>query len=316
MLSDRAKGYLCGAIAAACYGLNPLFAVPMYGAGMTVDSVLFYRYLLGALLLVPALARRGRDGFRIRRCEILPLFGFGILFSLSSFALFESYRHLDVGIASTMLFVYPIMVAVIMALFFHERPTAATAAAIVLASVGIALLCESEDGVMLDAPGVALVFMSALFYAVYIVGVSRSAVRDMDIVKLTFYILLFGLVLFVVRLCFGTGLQPLSSPELWGAAVSLALFPTVVSLAAMTISIHCIGSTPAAILGALEPVTALVCGVLVFGERLTPRICLGAALILAAVTLVIAGRRLAGPVLLARRAGGSFCRRLTHRGRR
>ena len=60
----------------------------------------------------------------------------------------------------------------------------------------------------------------------------------------------------------------------------------------MTISIHYIGSTYAAILGALEPITALLVGTLVFGEKLTPRICLGIFLVLLAVTLLIAGKKM------------------------
>lgn len=46
MTNDRLKGFTYGALAAASYGLNPLFALPLYGAGMKVDSVLFYRYFL------------------------------------------------------------------------------------------------------------------------------------------------------------------------------------------------------------------------------------------------------------------------------
>ena len=103
---------------------------------------------------------------------------------------------------------------------------------------------------------------------------------------------MFGLSVFVVRLKFCTHLDPISTPWLWINPIGLALFPTVISLVAMTKSIHYIGSTPAAILGALEPITALFFGVLVFGERLTPRIILGIILVLSAVTLIIVGKSL------------------------
>ena len=59
----------------------------------------------------------------------------------------------------------------------------------------------------------------------------------------------------------------------------------------MNLSIHYIGSTSAAILGALEPITALIIGVFVFGETLTPRICVGILLVLSAVTLLVAGKK-------------------------
>ena len=114
----------------------------------------------------------------------------------------------------------------------------------------------------------------------------------MPIAKLTFYVLLFGLSVYVVRLKFCTGLQPIPTPLLWVNAVSLAVFPTVISLVTMTKAIHYIGSTPTAILGALEPVTALFFGVLIFGEQLTPRIILGILMVITAVTLIIGGKTL------------------------
>ena len=163
---------------------------------------------------------------------------------------------------------------------------------IALAFVGIYLLCKSPGGQTLSLVGITFVFLSSLSYAIYIVGVNRSSLKDMPIAKLTFYVLLFGLSVYVVRLKFCTGLQPIPTPLLWVNAVSLAVFPTVISLVTMTKAIHYIGSTPTAILGALEPVTALFFGVLIFGEQLTPRIILGILMVITAVTLIIGGKTL------------------------
>ena len=182
---------------------------------------------------------------------------------------------MDAGIASTILFVYPVLVAIIMAVVFKEKVSPVTMFSIALAFVGISLLCKSPGGQTLSLVGITFVFLSSLSYAIYIVGVNRSSLKDMPIAKLTFYVLLFGLSVYVVRLKFCTGLQPIPTPLLWVNAISLAVFPTVISLVTMTKAIHYIGSTPTAILGALEPVTALFFGVLIFGEQLTPRIILG-----------------------------------------
>ena len=198
---------------------------------------------------------------------------------------------MDAGIASTILFLYPVLVAVIMAVGFHEKVSRITMLSILLAFTGIAMLYKG-GGEPLSFLGVALVFLSSLCYAVYIVGVNRSSLRGLPTEKLTFDALLFGLSVYVVRLRFCADLQAIPTPGLWINAVSLALFPTIVSLVTMAAAIRAIGSTPTAILGALEPLTALFFGVVVFGERLTPRIVLGVVLILAAVTLIIAGRSL------------------------
>ena len=289
------KGFVYGAVAAASYGLNPLFTLPLYEAGMNPDSVLFWRYAIAAAMLF-ALMKAQRQSFALKRRELLPLALMGVMFSLSSLTLFMSYNYMDAGVASTILFAYPVLVAVIMAAFFKEKVSALTALSIALASAGIMLLYRGEGGQTLSLTGVALVLASSLTYAVYIVGVNRSSLRDMPTSKLTFYAVLFGAAVFLARLKFGFALQPVPSAALWVNPVAMALFPTLVSLVFMTKSIHCIGSTAAAILGALEPITALAIGVAVFGEAFTARIAAGIALILAAVTLVVAGKPVARAV--------------------
>ena len=291
MASNTFKGFVYGAVAAASYGLNPLFTLPLYADGVSADSVLFYRYGLGVVMLA-LLMKVQKQSFALHRSEVLPLLVMGMLFAFSSLTLFQSYNYMDAGIASTILFVYPVLVAVIMAVFFKEKVSVITAVSIALAFVGISLLYKGEGGKTLSLIGVLLVFISSLTYAIYIIGVNRSSLKDMPTAKLTFYALLFGLSVFVVRLKFCTHLDPISTPWLWINPIGLALFPTVISLVAMTKSIHYIGSTPAAILGALEPIIALFFGVLVFGERLTPRIILGIILVLSAVTLIIVGKSL------------------------
>lgn len=291
------KGFLYGAAAAASYGLNPLFTLPLYSKGIGADSVLFYRYFL-ALVMMGVMMKVQHIPFSLRKVELLPLFAMGLFFSFSSLTLFMSYNYMDAGIASTILFVYPVLVAVLMALFFKEKVSLITKASILLAVTGISLLYRGEGGQTLSTLGIVLVFTSSLTYAMYIIGVNRSVLKEMNVTKLTFYVLLSGLSIYLVRLRFGLDLDWIEQPMMWGNPIGLALFPTIISLITMTKSIHYIGSTSAAILGALEPITALFIGVAVFGEQLTPRIMVGVFLILLAVTLIIAGKSVVKAVKL------------------
>lgn len=287
-MNAKIKGYALGAIAAASYGMNPLFALPLYKEGMDPDSVLFYRYLFAIPILGIMLKARGRD-FRLQRSEVVPLIVLGLLVALSSLMLFQSYNYMEAGIASTLLFVYPIMVALIMALLFKERLTLQTLLCIALASAGIGLLYQSGDGTTLSLTGIALVMVSSLSYAIYIVSVNRPRLKEIATLKMTFYVLLFGLSLFLFRIDFGQQLYRVHYWYQWGNLLALALFPTAISFFCTTQAIQYIGSTPTAILGALEPVTAVFFGVAVFGETLTFRLCCGITLIIFAVTLIIAG---------------------------
>lgn len=290
-MNNKVKGYALGAIAAATYGMNPLFALPLYEAGMDPDSVLFFRYLFAIPILGVMLKARGRD-FKLKRNQILPLILIGLLVAVSSLTLFQSYHYMDAGIASTLLFVYPILVALIMAIGFKEKMTIPMVMCIVMALGGIGLLYKGEEGSTLSLTGTLLVLTSALTYAIYIVGVNKSVLKDVATLKLTFYVLLFGLSLFLVRVDFGQSLYIVDKWYLWGNLIGLAVFTTAISFLCTTSAINYIGSTPTAILGALEPVTAVFFGVVIFGEILTPRIVIGILLIVGAVTLIIAGSNL------------------------
>ena len=287
-MNAKAKGYVLGAIAAATYGMNPLFALPLYKAGMNPDSVLFFRYLFAIPVLGIMIKARGRN-FKLKPNEIVPLILMGLLVSFSSLALFQSYNYMEAGIASTLLFVYPILVALIMAFVFKEKLTLQTIFCILLALGGIGLLYKSGDGTTLSLTGVLLVMASALSYAIYIVGVNRPILKNVATLKVTFYVLLFGLSLFLVRVDFGQSLHVVDKWYLWGNLIALAIFPTAISFLCTTQAVQYIGSTPTAILGALEPVTAVFFGVTIFGESLTPRLCCGIVLIILAVTFIIAG---------------------------
>ena len=287
-MNAKAKGYILGSIAAASYGMNPLFALPLYKAGMDPDSVLFFRYLFAIPLLGIMIKARGRT-FKIQRKETFPLIIMGLLVALSSLTLFLSYNYMAAGIASTLLFVYPIMVALIMAMVFKEKLALQTIVCMLLALGGIGLLYKSEDGSTLSLIGTLLVFASSLSYAIYIVGINQTSLKNVATLKVTFYVLLFGLSLFVARLLYSGVLNTPDQWYLWGNLLALAVFPTAISFLCTTGAIQYIGSPPTAILGALEPVTAIFFGIAVFGESLTFRESFGLVMIIVAVTFVIAG---------------------------
>ncbi len=306
------KGYLFAALAAASYGTNPIFAKPLYADGMNPDTVLLFRYAFGILLLGVVMAYNGvrrhdlRAAFQVSRHSLPQLVLLGILMALSSLTLFVSYNYMPVGIASTLLFTYPILVAVIMTLVFHERMSWLVVACLLLACTGIGLLCKT-GGTPGDAPlttdngsntpfspfmiGVLLVLLSSLSYAIYLVGLNKTRVRTIASMPVTFYVLCFGLLLFVWRVAFSTPFTWPQHPVMWLNLLALGLLPTVVSLVLTALAIQRIGSTQTALFGALEPVTAVVLGILFLGESLNLRELAGMLLIFVSVTLVVYRRK-------------------------
>ena len=287
-MNSNTKGILNGIIASTSYGMNPLFGLPLYAIGIGVNSVLFYRYFLAVIIYFIWLKFFKKASLKISRQEIIPLFFLGIFFSLSSLTLFEAFHYIEAGIACTILFIYPVMVAIIMSIFFKEKVTKTVIFAILLTSIGIILLYKGKPDTALSIKGILIVLTSALLYALYIVGVKNiKPVKAMNSARLSFYVMLFGLIVYIVNLKFGTTLQMLPNLKAWLFAIGLALFPTIISLETITIAIQLIGSTNTAILGALEPLTAIFFGILFFHEQLTLRISIGIILILFGVFLII-----------------------------
>lgn len=287
-MNSNTKGILNGIIASTSYGMNPLFGLPLYAIGIGVNSVLFYRYFLAVIIYFIWLKFFKKASLKISRQEIIPLFFLGIFFSLSSLTLFEAFHYIEAGIACTILFIYPVMVAIIMSIFFKEKVTKTVIFAILLTSIGIILLYKGKPDTALSIKGILIVLTSALLYALYIVGVKNiKPVKAMNSARLSFYVMLFGLIVYIVNLKFCTTLQMLPNLKAWLFAIGLALFPTIISLETITIAIQLIGSTNTAILGALEPLTAIFFGIMFFHEQLTLRISIGIILILFGVFLII-----------------------------
>lgn len=287
-MNSNTKGILNGIIASTSYGMNPLFALPLYSIGIGVNSVLFYRYFLAVIIYFLWLKFFKKTSLKISQQEVVPLFFLGIFFSLSSLTLFEAFNYIEAGIACTILFIYPVIVAIIMAIFFKEKITKTVIFAILLTSIGIVLLYKGKPDTTLSIKGILIVLTSAFLYALYIVGVKNiKPVKKMSSARLSFYVMLFGLIVYIVNLKFCTSLQILPNLKSWLLAIGLALFPTIISLETITIAIQLIGSTNTAILGALEPLTAIFFGILFFHEQLTLRISIGIILILFGVFLII-----------------------------
>jgi drug/metabolite transporter (DMT)-like permease len=288
-MNKKIIGIVCAIGAAVCYGTNPL-ARYLYAEGMNIPSVLFYRF--GLAWVIMALVVLGRcamkkESLRVDRREFLTLSALGILFILSSTTLYTSFSLMPSGIASTILFTYPVMTALIMTLFFRERVRLATVASIVLSLAGVLLLYWGDTGGTLSGVGVVLVLVSALTYALYIVVVDKSPLA-MSSFKINFYVLFYcaaGMALFA--LLSGQPLQLPPTPRAWLWVGWLAVVPAIMALVMMVYAAKWLGSTPTAILGALEPTTAVLIGVFVFGEPFGPRLLAGIVLILAAVTIIV-----------------------------
>ena len=211
----------------------------------------------------------------------------GILMVLSSIGLFASYKYLSAGIASTLLFFYPVMVAIIMAVFYKEHLTRKSWICLITAFLGVVILSKGDDGGFISFIGLALVMFSSLSYAIYLVYINRGPMKNIDSSAVTFYVIAGGFLVMILNCLLDGGIILPTTTSAWLNTIGLGIFPTIISLIFTSRAIALIGSTETAIFGALEPLTAVVLGILILGETLTILPAIGMILIFVSVTVLM-----------------------------
>ena len=281
-------GYPAGIITGITYGLNPLFGLPLMKEGASVEAILFFRYGI-AVLILGAFLLLTKQTFKVSLKQAGILLVLGLLYTASSIFLFEAYNYIASGLATTLIFLYPVLVALIM-VFLRVVPSWQVWLAIVATFLGVIIMTQNGDSQAVNPIGVLLSLGSATVYAFFIVIINRSkAIGSISNSLLTFYSLMVGAFIFLGKNLLSDA--PITTGiEGWGAwmnLVELALLPTVVSTASLAIATRNIGATKASVLGVFEPITAILVGTVCLGEVLTTNIVIGILLAMGAVTFMI-----------------------------
>lgn len=282
-------GYPAGIITGITYGLNPLFAMPLMNKGVATGSILFFRYFFAVLILGGFLLLR-KQSFKVSFKQAGILLVLGLLYTSSSLFLFEAYKYIASGLATTLIFLYPVLVAIIM-VFLKTVPSWPVWLAIAATFGGVILMTQGEAGESLNPTGIFLSLGSALVYAFFIVIINRSkSIASIPNTLLTFYALSTGVFVFLGKVILsGTPiLSGISATSDLLNLIGLAILPTIISTATLAVATRNIGATKASVLGVFEPITAILVGTLMFGEPLPFNIILGISIAIISVTFMIA----------------------------
>lgn len=297
MRNKGTLGVILGLLAAVCYGFIPLFTKPLQTTeggsfAMSSSTILFYRFGLSALVVACVMLIR-RISFRITFPEFVRLTFLAFLSDGAALFLIAGYPYMNSGVATTLHFMYPVMTALLMMTFFHERRRISTFLAVGMAVLGVGMLSSSETG-SIALIGIVLELISALCFAFYLIRVNHSRVSNMNVVKLTFYVMSIGAFIFAAFVFYEQADFDLSRrytlfPTIqgWIYLIGLSFICTVVTNLSLVYATQLIGPTMASVLGALEPVTAILVGACLLGEKITLTILIGIVLILSSVLIII-----------------------------
>lgn len=285
---NRVEGILWAALSSSTFGLAPLFTLLLIGAGYSSFEVLTYRWGVASLCLAAYGVATGCS-FRLGGRQLGTVFLLSLFRAATSLSLVIAYQNIASGVASTIHFMYPLVVAVVMMCFFRERGSAWTFAAIGMSIVGAVLLSLGNvDFSHGDTTlGIVSATVSVVAYGGYIVGVRRSRAVEIDSTVLTCYVMAFGALFFIAGGLLTGGVRLETDPHTWLYILGVAIPATAVSNMALVQAIKSIGPTLTSIFGAMEPLTAVVIGVWVFAEPFTAKGAAGILLIVAAVSVVV-----------------------------
>ena len=194
------------------------------------------------------------------------------------------------GVATTIHFMYPVITTLIMMVFFHEKKSLWRMVAILMAVCGVFFLSNTTGEYSISLIGIIIVLISAIGYALYLVTVGQVKNDNLRGLRLTFYVFFFGTLILYAGMGTTGNIEAIPDWTTAGNLLLLAIIPTIVSNLALIEAIKNIGSTLTSVLGAMEPVTAVILGIAVFGEMFTFSIGLGICLIITAVTMIILKR--------------------------
>lgn len=289
---NRIKGILYAAVSSSTFGLAPFFSITLLLAGFSAFEVLSYRWGVASVVLT-AFGLFSGCSFRLSKKDFGVVFLLSLLRAVTSFSLIIAYQNIASGVASTIHFMYPLAVALAMMFFFQEKKSLWVMFAVLMSLLGAALLSLEE----LDTKngnamiGLVAACISVFSYAGYIIGVRTTRAVQINSTVLTCYVMGLGTLFYLIGAFSTSGLQWVTDGYTWLIILGLALPATAISNITLVQAIKYAGPTLTSILGAMEPLTAVVIGVLVFKELFTVNSAIGILLILMAVSIVVFRRQ-------------------------
>lgn len=284
-MHDRKVGIIAVLISAIIFGCMGLMTSVIYKEGGNSMSVTLYRFVL-ALPLLYFLIKRNKDiNIKVNKNELLKIILVSIFgYCGTALLLYTSFNYLATGTATTIHFVYPVLVILAEIIFFKERPTLIKISSVILCVLGILLFYNGDNKI--NILGLIIAFTSGITYTFYIIYLSKSSLKEMNTIKLTFYLCAVSSVfLFIICLVTDSLILDISLKG-WLFCLLLSLSVSFGAVCLFQHGLKLIGSQSASILSTFEPITSILIGIFIFNDPINYKIVLGFIVIVTASILV------------------------------
>ena len=246
---NRIKGIFYAAVSSSTFGLAPFFSITLLLVGFSAFEVLSYRWGIASVVLVIFGLFSGCD-FRLKRKDLAVVFTLSLLRAITSFSLIIAYQNIASGVASTIHFMYPLAVALVMMFVFREKKSVWGIVAVLMSLSGASVLSlggvDVKDG---NTPmGLVAACVSVFSYAGYIIGVRKTRAVKINSTVLTCYVMSLGALFYIIGACCTSGLRIVTDGYVRLIILGLALPATAVSNITLVQAIKNAGPTLTSIL--------------------------------------------------------------------
>ncbi|KTC98860.1 integral membrane protein [Legionella geestiana] len=275
-ITPRQKGILYATLSGVFFGLLGFYGVRVMQTGMSVFTMLFWRYLVASMCMM-LVCMLSRDTSRAPPMELAKVFLWGVLFySGSSIFYFLASQTLGTGLSMALLYTYPAMVMLAGLLFQGRIPGLYSLLALLVMMPGLWALTLGGS-FHITALGMVWGLLSALTYSLYVLISKDSPVNPM---LSTLMVSLGCLVT-----CLGGALVEgsFSMPQTaacWEYILILAIVCTSLPIVLLLKGLELLSPLEVSILSVLEPVFILFFGITLLHETLSLAQALGALLLI------------------------------------
>lgn len=266
---NSACGAACVALAGILWGILGLFVRALGDSGLTPFDVVGVRALVAAGALLLFLLATDRRALLVRPRDLWCFLGTGLCsIVFFNYCYFTAVRMMSLASAAVLLYTAPAFVMLLSSALFGERLTRRRIAALLCTFLG----CASVTGVFgaqqsLTPAGVLIGLGAGLGYALYTIFSRYAIARGYQAPTITCYTFLIA----ALCVCLADGTARLRAaaavPEALALMLALGLVSTVAPFLLYTIGLRSLSGARASIIASIEPVTAALIGIALYGEQ-------------------------------------------------
>lgn len=262
----------------------PLAAKIIYSNGSNSLTLTFHRLLFSAPLLYVLFRRKTNESIKLNKAELRNMIILSIGYVSTPMLLLSSYNFTSSGTATTIHFIYPVLVLIGCAIFFKEKINRIRGISCILCMVGLITFYTPGDD--MGFVGIILALLSGITYSFYIIYFSKSGLQHMNTFKVAFYLSSIGslevLVISIITKTLTFNLNAL--------ALALSIFFAFATSGIATLLFQAgtriVGPQKASLLSTFEPLTSVIVGVMLLNENLSFISTIGIVCILVSVVLL------------------------------